>query len=174
MIVEEKSNSSNSQNSQQEEDVNGEWRWRKRRSSRCREKLWYEGDSAAPGQRGEAEMVVCNGYFTLLLVEEKTATQQHRDDEDDRERQNGAADHNREKRRCCWRWRSIKKGQRKMVKPSIDEDGAVAARRDRGWRWRWSTLMMVVKLNSAVGDDADEKGSRDKRRRWDGNGDGED
>ena len=91
-----------------------------------------------------------------------------------RETGDGVADHYREKRRCCWRWRSIKKGQRKMVKPSIDEDGAVAARRDRGWRWRWSTLMMVVKLNSAVGDDADEKGSRDKRRRWDGDGDGED
>ena len=33
--------------------------------------------------------------------------------------------------------------------------------------------MMVVKLSSAVGDDGDEKGSRDKRRRWDGDGDAE-
>ena len=31
-------------------------------------------------------------------------------------------------------------------------------------------MMMVVKLSSAVGDDGDEKGSRDKRRRWDSDG----
>ena len=80
----------------------------------------------------------------------QTVTQQHRGGVGDWERQDGVADHNREERRCCWRWRSNKKGQRqmvshlsmKMVRLPWEETGEGAASywnqlRRHQWWWYW-------------------------------------